>query len=103
MGKKIFTIYVPKICLSKPMMTALFILQDYLLCSHLFPEDLGDVHMFLKHHSLLNLVNKERVENIVIWREIFPTRLCHRQKEDRPGYREPTGRWFLLVVIMVSL
>ena len=48
-----------------------------------------------------SVVNKERVEDIVIWREIFPTRLCHRHKEDRPGYREPTGRWFLLVVIMV--
>ncbi|XP_060596111.1 protein inturned-like, partial [Ruditapes philippinarum] len=74
--------------------------RDYLLCSHLCREDLQDVNLFLKYHCILHLVSKQSVDNLVIWREVYPTRFCQSTKKDNPGYREPQGRWFLLVVSM---
>ncbi|KAL4229728.1 hypothetical protein ACF0H5_010116 [Mactra antiquata] len=74
--------------------------RDYLLCSHLQDEDVHDVFLFLKYNCILHLVNKQTSEDLEIWREIYPTRLCNRDKGDKPGYREPKGRWFLLVVSM---
>lgn len=77
--------------------------QDYLLCSHLCQEDFQDVFLFLKYHCILHLVNKQPVDDLVIWREVFLSRLCHMVRGDNPGYREPKGRWFLLVVSMVCI
>ncbi|XP_053398464.1 protein inturned-like [Mercenaria mercenaria] len=74
--------------------------RDYLLCSHLCQEDLQDVYLFLKYHCILHLVSKQPVDDLIIWREVYPTRFCHSAKGDNPGYREPKGRWFLLVVSM---
>lgn len=72
--------------------------RDYLICSHLSPQLLQDVHIYLKYHCILHLVSTQAVNDLVIWQEIYPTILCHTERPDTPGYREPTGRWFLLVV-----
>lgn len=74
--------------------------RDYLLCSHLSREDFQDVYLFLKYHCVLHLVSKQQADDLVIWRDFYLTRLCHTVREDNPGYREPAGRWFLLVVSM---
>lgn len=44
---------------------------------------------------------KKSVEDLVIWREMFPTRRFHSREASPPGYTEPTGHWFLLLVGMV--
>ncbi|KAK3577265.1 hypothetical protein CHS0354_030550 [Potamilus streckersoni] len=72
--------------------------KEYMLSSHLYWEDLNDIHLFLKYHFLLSLVTSQSVEELVIWREVFPTRHCHVEREIVPGFPEPSGRWFLLVV-----
>ncbi|KAL3880858.1 hypothetical protein ACJMK2_033064, partial [Sinanodonta woodiana] len=72
--------------------------KEYMLSSHLFWEDLNDIHLFLKYHFLLSLVTNRSVEELVIWREVFPTRHCHVERQIVPGFPEPSGRWFLLVV-----
>ncbi|XP_056010504.1 protein inturned-like isoform X3 [Ostrea edulis] len=74
--------------------------KEYLLCNHLPASDFHDVHLFVKYHSLLQLMAKKSVEDLVIWREMFPTRRCHSREAPPPGYSEPTGHWFLLLVGM---
>ncbi|XP_033742294.1 LOW QUALITY PROTEIN: protein inturned-like [Pecten maximus] len=76
--------------------------KEYLLSNHLSAEDLRDVHLFLKYHCLLHLVSKQNVEELVIWREVFPSRLCRPTLASPVGYDEPSGRWFLLIVGMKS-
>ncbi|XP_060070225.1 protein inturned-like isoform X2 [Ylistrum balloti] len=76
--------------------------KEYLLCNHLATEDLQDVHLFLKYHCLLHLVSRQNVEELVIWREVFPSRLCRPSQSSPVGYEEPSGRWFLLIVGMKS-
>ncbi|KAJ8297593.1 hypothetical protein KUTeg_024124 [Tegillarca granosa] len=79
--------------------TCLFF-KEYLICNHLPAGDLRDIYLFLKYHCLLDLVSKQTVQELVIWREVFPTRRCHDPDPNPPGYSEPCGRWFLLVVGM---
>ncbi|XP_069129430.1 protein inturned-like isoform X2 [Argopecten irradians] len=74
--------------------------KEYLLSNHMSAEDLRDVHLFLKYHCLLHLVSKQSVEELVIWREVFPSRLCRPSHTSPVGYSEPSGRWFLLIVGM---
>ncbi|XP_061164049.1 protein inturned-like isoform X2 [Saccostrea echinata] len=74
--------------------------KEYLLCNHLPVSDFQDVHLFVKYHSLLQLMGRKSVEDLVIWREMFPTRRCHCREAPPPGYTEPTGHWFLLLVGM---
>ncbi|XP_021366148.1 protein inturned-like isoform X2 [Mizuhopecten yessoensis] len=72
--------------------------KEYLLSNHMAAEDLRDVHLFLKYHCLLHLVSKQNVEELVVWREVFPSRLCRPSQASPVGYNEPSGRWFLLIV-----
>lgn len=74
--------------------------KEYLLCNHLPASDFQDIHLFIKYHSLLQLMAKKSVEDLVIWREMFPTRRFHSREASPPGYTEPTGHWFLLLVGM---
>ncbi|XP_048243653.1 protein inturned-like isoform X1 [Haliotis rufescens] len=74
--------------------------KGHLLCSHLSRDDLVDIHLYLSHHMLLTLTANQKVSQLVIWREIFPTRFCYDVSEinNTFGYSEPHARWFLLVV-----
>ncbi|EZA55008.1 PDZ domain-containing protein [Ooceraea biroi] len=72
----------------------------HLLGSHLSHEDLIDVHSFLRHNGLLNLVNQEQVRCLVLWKQIYPSS-CNRGNVDSGDSGQlliPNGRWFLLVV-----
>lgn len=72
----------------------------YLLGSHLPHEDSIDVHSFLRHNGLLNLVNQEEVKCLVLWKEVYP-RSCNRgniESSDNMQSLVPDGKWFLLVV-----
>lgn len=80
----------------------LFFPQDYLLCSHLCPESLQDVYLYLKYNCILHLVSTRSTDDLVLWHEIYPTHLCHTEVPDNPGYREPKARWFLLIVSLVG-
>ncbi|KAK3100306.1 hypothetical protein FSP39_017945 [Pinctada imbricata] len=70
--------------------------KDYLLCSHLQADELRDVHLFIKHHCLLHLVCRQTVEELVIWREVYPK--GRGQESSPPGYPQPRGRCYLLIV-----
>ncbi|KAK7481988.1 hypothetical protein BaRGS_00026791, partial [Batillaria attramentaria] len=74
--------------------------KGQLVCSHLAPEDLQDVSLYLRHSGLLRLTARHTVHQLLTWREIFPTRLCHEVAGINSifGYSEPHARWFLMVV-----
>ena len=60
--------------------------------------------LYLQHYCLLTLCHDEQLGQVVVWRELFPTRRCHTQVDPIvPGYTEPEARWFLLVVGLVSV
>ncbi|XP_025073421.1 protein inturned, partial [Pogonomyrmex barbatus] len=71
----------------------------HLLGSHLPHEDLIDVHSFLRHNGLLNLVNQEQVKCLVLWKQIYPSS-CNRGNIEHSSDQIliPNGKWFLLVV-----
>ncbi|XP_011142011.1 protein inturned [Harpegnathos saltator] len=72
----------------------------YLLGSHLPHEDLIDVHSFLRHNGLLNLMNQEQIKCLVLWKQIYPSS-CNRGNvsgNDNDQLLIPDGKWFLLVV-----
>lgn len=67
--------------------------KSYLIANHLPKEDLLDVCLYCQHYCLLPLASEQRVGQLVIWREVFP-----QQRATAPGYNQPQGRHFLLVV-----
>lgn len=78
--------------------------QGHALCSHLGQEDTVDIFFYLTHAGLLHLTAHHRLHQLLVWQEIFPTRLCHDVTDTNSvfGYSEPYARWFLMVVGMVS-
>lgn len=70
------------------------------VCSHLAAEDTQDVSLYLKHSGLLRLTKRHSLHQLLVWREIYPTRLCHEVSGINSifGYSEPHARWFLMVV-----
>jgi hypothetical protein len=80
-----------------------FHFQGYLLANHLHKEDLTDLSLYLHYYYLLTLCTEEQLGQLVMWREVYPTRCCHQQGEPPVlGYTEPEARWFLMVIGMVS-
>ncbi|XP_018355019.1 PREDICTED: protein inturned isoform X1 [Trachymyrmex septentrionalis] len=74
--------------------------KSHLLGSHLPHEDLIDVHSFLRHNGLLNLVSQEQVKCLVLWKQIYPSS-CNRGNIDSNDSSQlliSNGKWFLLVV-----
>ncbi|XP_011694656.1 PREDICTED: protein inturned [Wasmannia auropunctata] len=72
----------------------------HLLGSHLPHDDLIDVHSFLRHNGLLNLVSQEQVKCLVLWKQIYPSS-CNRGNVDGNDGDQlliPNGKWFLLVI-----
>ncbi|XP_026878288.2 protein inturned isoform X2 [Electrophorus electricus] len=68
--------------------------QGYLIANHLPKQDLRDVCLYCQHYCLLSLPTEQRVGQLVVWREVFPQRCA----TPHPGYHEPHGRFFLLIV-----
>ncbi|XP_067661219.1 protein inturned-like [Haliotis asinina] len=75
--------------------TSLFY-KCYQLCSHLPSDDSRDLHLFLRHQSLLHLVALQSVDEIVVWQEVWPS----YRHPGTHGYPTPKARHFLLVVGM---
>ncbi|XP_073252830.1 protein inturned-like isoform X3 [Porites lutea] len=75
--------------------------KGYLVANHLPREDLEDVVLYCKYHCLLAMSAEQRVGQLVIWREVFPTRRSSKsRREEDKEYREPSARYFLLIVGM---
>jgi len=73
--------------------------KGHLVCNHLPNDDLIDAMVFCKHHYLLAMAEEQRVNQLVVWKEVYPVRRQHDDKiSDSECFEEPTGRWFLLVV-----
>ena len=76
--------------------------QGYLIANHLPKEDLLDVCLYCQHYCLMPLAAEQRVGQLVVWREVFPRhRAQDRDQNHRPGYLQPHGRYFLLIVGLV--
>ncbi|KAG8195962.1 hypothetical protein JTE90_028936 [Oedothorax gibbosus] len=73
--------------------------KGYLLCNHLPKMDLIDIQSFLHLNNLLLLTRLQSVAEIIIWKEVFPSR-HQRQHYSDPDYIEVKGRWFMLTVAM---
>ncbi|XP_055050995.2 protein inturned isoform X1 [Misgurnus anguillicaudatus] len=72
--------------------------KGYLIANHLPKEDLLDVCLYCQHYCLLPLASEQRVGQLVVWREVFPQRRAQPSPASHPGYCEPHGRHFLLIV-----
>uniref|UniRef100_A0A3B4ZWF6 Protein inturned n=1 Tax=Stegastes partitus TaxID=144197 RepID=A0A3B4ZWF6_9TELE len=71
----------------------------YLIANHLPKEDLLDVCLYCQHYCLLPLASEQRVGQLVIWREVFPQQRANGgSSSSTPGYSQPQGRHFLLIV-----
>lgn len=83
--------------LESPTLSLVF--QSYLIANHLPKEDLLDVCLYCQHYCLLPLASEQRVGQLVIWREVFPQQRA--SSSTAPGYSQPQGRHFLLIVGLV--
>ncbi|KAM6909244.1 protein inturned [Xenentodon cancila] len=72
--------------------------KSYLIANHLPKEDLLDVSLYCQHYCLLPLASEQRVGQLVIWREVFPQQRVNGGTGAVPGYSQPQGRHFLLIV-----
>ncbi|KAI3376286.1 hypothetical protein L3Q82_016793, partial [Scortum barcoo] len=72
--------------------------KSYLIANHLPKEDLLDVCLYCQHYCLLPLASEQRVGQLVIWREVFPQQRANGGGGSAPGYSQPQGRHFLLIV-----
>ncbi|KAF0029151.1 hypothetical protein F2P81_018256 [Scophthalmus maximus] len=72
--------------------------MSYLIANHLPKEDLLDVCLYCQHYCLLPLASEQRVGQLVIWREVFPQQRASGGGDTAPGYSQPQGRHFLLIV-----
>ncbi|XP_034712225.1 protein inturned isoform X3 [Etheostoma cragini] len=74
--------------------------KSYLIANHLPKDDLLDVCLYCQHYCLLPLASEQRVGQLVIWREVFPQQRA--KGSTAPGYSQPQGRHFLLIVGLVK-
>ncbi|XP_066089563.1 protein inturned [Saccopteryx bilineata] len=73
--------------------------KGYLICSHLPKDDLLDIALYCRHCGLLPLAAKQRVGQLVIWREVFPRHHLQPPTDaNTEAFPEPEGRYFLLIV-----
>lgn len=77
--------------------------KGYLICSHLPKDDLIDIAVYCRHYCLLPLAAKQRIGQLVIWREVFPRHHLQPSTDSNTEvFQEPEGRYFLLIVGLVS-
>ncbi|KAM4834264.1 protein inturned isoform 2-T2 [Thomomys bottae] len=73
--------------------------KGYLICSHLPKDDLIDIAMYCRHYYLLPLAAKQRIGQLIIWKEVFPRHhFQHSTVSNSEVFQEPEGRYFLLIV-----
>ncbi|XP_058406010.1 protein inturned isoform X2 [Diceros bicornis minor] len=73
--------------------------KGYLVCSHLPKDDLLDITVYCHHYRLLPLAAKQRIGQLVIWREVFPRHHLQPSTDSNTEvFQEPEGRYFLLIV-----
>ncbi|XP_048189538.1 protein inturned isoform X2 [Perognathus longimembris pacificus] len=73
--------------------------KGYLICSHLPKDDLVDIAIYCRHYYLLSLAAKQRIGQLIIWKEVFPQHhLQHSTDSNSEVFQEPEGRYFLLIV-----
>ncbi|XP_075607232.1 protein inturned isoform X3 [Balearica regulorum gibbericeps] len=73
--------------------------KGYLIGNHLPKEDLIDIGLYCRHYCLLPLAAEQKIGQLVIWREVFPHHHIQPCEDSSfTGYREPEGRYFLLIV-----
>uniref|UniRef100_A0A2K6CKG8 Protein inturned n=1 Tax=Macaca nemestrina TaxID=9545 RepID=A0A2K6CKG8_MACNE len=73
--------------------------KGYLICNHLPKDDLIDIAVYCRHYCLLPLAAKQRIGQLIIWREVFPQyHLRPLADSSAEVFPEPEGRYFLLVV-----
>ncbi|XP_003795578.1 protein inturned [Otolemur garnettii] len=73
--------------------------KGYLICSHLPKDDLVDIAVYCRHYCLLPLAAKQRIGQLIIWREVFPQyHLQPSADSNTEVFQEPEGRYFLLIV-----
>ncbi|XP_053433666.1 protein inturned [Nycticebus coucang] len=73
--------------------------KGYLICSHLPKDDLIDIAVYCRHYCLMPLAAKQRIGQLIIWREVFPQyHLQPSADSDTEVFQEPEGRYFLLIV-----
>ncbi|XP_032268690.1 protein inturned isoform X4 [Phoca vitulina] len=73
--------------------------KGYLICSHLPKDDLTDIAVYCRHYGLLPLAAKQRIGQLVIWREVFPRHHLQPSTDSNTEvFQEPEGRYFLLIV-----
>ncbi|XP_012498741.1 PREDICTED: protein inturned [Propithecus coquereli] len=73
--------------------------KGYLICSHLPKDDLIDIAIYCRHYCLLPLAAKQRIGQLIIWREVFPqSHLQPPADSNTEVFQEPEGRYFLLIV-----
>ncbi|XP_008141605.2 protein inturned [Eptesicus fuscus] len=73
--------------------------KGYLICSHLPKDDLIDIAVYCRHYGLLPLAAKQRIGQLIIWREVFPRHHLQPSTDaNTEVFQEPEGRYFLLIV-----
>lgn len=73
--------------------------KGYLVCSHLPKDDIVEIAAYCRQYCLLPLAAKQRIGQLIIWREVFPQHhLQPPADSDTEVFQEPKGRYFLLIV-----
>ncbi|XP_023564514.1 protein inturned [Octodon degus] len=73
--------------------------RGYLICSHLPKDDLIEIALYCRYYGLLPLAAKQRIGQLIIWREVFPRHhLQPSSASNTEVFQEPEGRYFLLIV-----
>ncbi|XP_005386806.1 PREDICTED: protein inturned isoform X2 [Chinchilla lanigera] len=73
--------------------------RGYLICSHLPKDDLIEIALYCRYYGLLPLAAKQRIGQLIIWREVFPHHhLQPSSASNTEVFQEPEGRYFLLIV-----
>ncbi|XP_015861472.1 protein inturned isoform X2 [Peromyscus maniculatus bairdii] len=73
--------------------------KGYLVCSHLPKDDVVEIAAYCRHYCLLPLAAKQRIGQLIIWREVFPRHHLQPPADaDTEVFQEPEGRYFLLIV-----
>ncbi|XP_064636797.1 protein inturned-like [Lineus longissimus] len=74
--------------------------KGFLICNHLHPEDMMDIALYVKYYCLLLMSQDHLAGQVVIWKEITPTRKSQVASSTNSGFIEPDARWFLMIVGM---
>ncbi|KAM5159774.1 protein inturned isoform 2-T2 [Callospermophilus lateralis] len=73
--------------------------KGYLICSHLPKDDLVEIATYCRHYGLLSLAAKQRIGQLIVWREVFPQHHLQLSADSSTeAFQEPEGRYFLLIV-----